>query len=220
MDVETIIDELYRLPPAEFTRARDGASADLRKAGRRVEADRVKALRKPNAAAAAVNRLVRDHRAEVEDYLEAAAAMRDAQLAGKGDTAAATRRERESLERATRSGGEAVRQSLQAAAVDEDAAQALLAGRLERALEPQGLGTLLAHVAQGAAKKPKPKKTAARKPDDRAARAKLREATATLTRARTAELEAREQLAAARKEVGRAEKAVAQARRKLDSLQG
>src|SRR5579862_8280621 len=102
MDVETIIDELYRLPPAEFTRARDGASA---------------ALRKPNAAAAAVNRLVRDHRAEVEDYLEAAAAMRDAQLAGKGDTAAATRRERESLERATRSGGEAVRQSLQAAAV-------------------------------------------------------------------------------------------------------
>ena len=218
MDVDQITDELYRLPPADFTRARDAAATDLRKAGRRVEADRVKALRKPNAAAAAVNHLVHEHRAQVEDYLRAAAAMRDAQLSGKGDIAAATRRERELLERATRAGGEAVRQSLQAAAVDEEAATELLAGRLERPLEPRGLGTLLSHVAPGARKEPK--RAAVRKPDDRAARAKLREATAALTRARTAELEAREQHAAALKAVSRAESAVVKAQRKLDSLRG
>lgn len=220
MDVEQIIDELYRLPPADFTRGRDAAAAGLRKAGLKVEADRVKALRRPNAAAAEVNQFVREHRAEVEDYLRAAAAMRDAQLAGKGDIAAATKREREILEHATRTGGEAVRQSLQAAAVDEDAATELLAARLERPLEPRGLGTLLAHVVPGSAKKTKPKKAAARKPDDRAARARLREATAALTRARTAELEAREQLAAAQKEVSRAAKTAAKAQRELDSLQG
>jgi hypothetical protein len=218
VNVEEIIDNLYGLPPTDFTRARNEAASELRKAGRRVEADRVKELRKPTAAAAAANRLVREHRADVEEYLRRAAATRDAQLAGKGDPAAAARQARESLERVTRSGGEAVRQSLLAAAVDEDAARELLAGRLDRELEPRGLGTLLAHVQPGAAPRPK-RRSDARRPDDRAARAKLREATAVLTKARAAEIDAQERLAKARADVTRAAAAVERAQRELDRLQ-
>ena len=218
MDVEEIIDTLYGLPPAEFTRARDEAAAELRKAGRRVEADRIKELRKPTAAAAAVNRLVRDRRPDVEEYLRLAAAVRDAQLAGKGDPAAAARRARESLERVIRAGGEAVRQSVLAAAVDEDAAKELLGGRLDRELEPRGVGTLLAHMQPGAAPASK-RRPAERRPNDRAARAKLREATAALTRARTAEADAQERLATARRDVIRATAAVERAQLELDRVQ-
>ncbi len=147
MDETTeIIDRLYELPPAEFTAARNEAARELRKAGRREDAERVMALRKPTAAADAVNRLVRGHRADVEEFLHAAAALRDAQFAGKGDREAATRRERDALARLLAAGGEEVRQSLLAAAVDDDAARYLLEARLERELEPRGFGTLLAHA--------------------------------------------------------------------------
>ena len=64
----------------------------------------------------------------------------------------ATKREHEELERLTRIGGEAVRQTLLAAAVDDDAAQQLLEARLERELEPRGFGTLLAYAPPAAAR--------------------------------------------------------------------
>ena len=99
-----------------------------------------------------MNRLVREHPGEVEQFLRAAAALRDAQFAGKGDRAEATRREHEELERLTRIGGEAVRQTLLAAAVDDDAARQLLEARLERELEPRGFGTLLAYAPPTAAR--------------------------------------------------------------------
>jgi hypothetical protein len=124
---DEIIDELYGLPLSEFTQARNQAASGLRRAGRGAEADQVKALRKPSVAAAAVNRLVREHRRDVEAFLRAAATLRDAQFAGKGDLQAATKDEREALERLIRAGGEPVRQSLLAAAVDEEAARELLA---------------------------------------------------------------------------------------------
>ncbi len=143
---DEIIDHLYGLPLAEFTQARNAAASELRKDGQREAADQVKALRKPTAAAGAVNRLVREHRGEVEQFLQAAAALRDAQFSGKGDLAAASRREREALKRLTGLGGEAVRQTLLAAAVDDEAAQQVLEARLERELEPRGFGTLLAHA--------------------------------------------------------------------------
>ena len=146
MTTEEVIDRLYGLPLAEFTGARNEAAREIRKAGDREAAERVKALRKPTAAAGAVNRLVREHRDEVEQFLRAATALRDAQFSGKGDLAAATRQEHQALERLTRSGGAAVRQTLLAAAVDDDAAQQVLEARLERELEPRGFGTLLAHV--------------------------------------------------------------------------
>jgi hypothetical protein len=149
--LEEIIDRLYGLPLEEFTRARNEAARELRKAGQREAAEKVKALRKPTAVAVAVNRLVRGHRGEVEQFMRAAAALRDAQLSGKGGLAAAAQREREELDGLIRIGGEAVRQTLLAAAADDDAAQQLIEARLERELAPRGFGTLLDHARTVAA---------------------------------------------------------------------
>ena len=178
-------------------------------------------------AAAAVNRLVREHRREVEAFLQAAARLRDAQFAGKGDLQAATKDEREALERLTRAGGERVRQSLLAAAVDEEAAGELLAGRLEHELEPRGFGTLLAHVRPAAARptaapttKAKPTGPAYTKPDDRAARAKLKNAKAALTAAQANQRQAQRQLAQTQREVEKAQAALNKAQHDLDSLHG
>lgn len=77
MEIDEVIDRLYGLPPEEFTPARDEAERELRRAGRWEQADPVEALRKPSAAAGAVNRLVRGHRPQVEAILEAAARLRE-----------------------------------------------------------------------------------------------------------------------------------------------
>ena len=215
MDVEEIVDRLYGLPLTEFTRARDEAVRELRGEGDKTGAERVKAQRKPTAAAAAANRLVREHRDEVERFLDAAEALRDAQFAGKGDVAAATKAQRDALQRLTRAGGDAVRQTLLAAAVDEEAAKQLLEGRLERELEPRGFGTLLTHVRPGARPPAKPAKP---KPDDRAARARLQGARTALKAAAAEERQARRRWDETRKELERAESAVADAERELDRL--
>lgn len=213
VSVDEVIDELYGLPLEEFTRARDEAERDLRMAGEREQAAQVKALRKPTAAAAAVNRLVRSNRAEVEAFLETAARLRDAQVAGKGDLAAANRAEREALEKLVVLGGEPVRRTLQAAAVDDDAAGELLQARLVRELEPAGFGTLLAYATPAAAKTAPPSP-----PDDGAARALLQEAREKLAAATEDERQARRRLTQAQRELERAQTAVEKAERELDRL--
>lgn len=204
MTVDEIIDRLYGLPPAEFTAARNEAAAELSGEDR----ERVKALRKPTAAAAAVNRLVREHRDDVDAFLSASASLRDAQVGGKGSLEDATKQQRDALARLVKAGGEPVRQSLLAAAVDEDAAGELLAGRLERELEPRGFGTLLSHVTPSA-RPARPKKA---KQDDREARAKLNEARQELAAAEAEERQARRRWEQAQSEVE-------QARRKLERLE-
>jgi hypothetical protein len=138
VSLDEIADRLYALPLEEFTPARKQAERELRQGGEREQADRVKALRKPTAAAGAVNRLVRSHRSEVETFLEAAAKLRDAQLEGKGGLGAVAEAERAALEELVDLGGESVRASLQAAAVDDEIARDLLAARLVREPEPAG----------------------------------------------------------------------------------
>jgi hypothetical protein len=177
-------------------------------------------------AAAAVNRLVREHRRDVEAFLRAAATLRDAQFAGKGDLQAATKDEREALERLIRAGGEPVRQSLLAAAVDEEAARELLAGRLEHELEPRGFDTLLAHVRPAArpttapTTRAKPTPSARKQPDDRAARAKLQRAKAALTAAQADDRQAQRQLVQTERQVEKAQAAVNKAQHHLDNLHG
>ena len=213
-----VADRLYGLPLEEFTRARDEAARALKTDGRAEDAAEVKALRKPTAAAAAANRLVREQRADVDRFLEANSSLRDAQLSGTGDLEAATSSQREALERLVRAGGEQVRQTLTAAAVDDEAAAELLAGRLVRELEPRGFGTLLAHAPPaGRAPKRKPAaKTPPPKPEvDPKAREALREAEATLVARLDEEREAERQLAKARRAVEAARTAVERARRSL-----
>ena len=224
--MDEITDRLYALPPEEFTRARNEAERELRKSGEREQADRVKALRKPTAVAAAVNQLVRGHRSEVEAFLAAAAGLRDAQFAGKGDLGEAARAEQATLKKLVELGGDSVRQTLQAAAVDDEVAQELLAARLEREPEPAGFGTLLAHAEPAKASSAAKAKSGSRrapspaKPDDSAARARLQEAKEMLRAAKAEEQRAQRHWAQTQRELERAEAAVEKAQRELDDLHG
>ena len=64
--LEDEIDDLFRLPLAEFTGARNALAARLKKDGRANDAERVKLLTKPSVSAWAVNQLYWDHRAEFD----------------------------------------------------------------------------------------------------------------------------------------------------------
>jgi hypothetical protein len=80
------IDELFQLPLADFTAARNSLASRLRKSGKREEADQVKALPKPSISAWAINQLFWKHRKAYDRLMEAGAQLRNAQssqLAGR-----------------------------------------------------------------------------------------------------------------------------------------
>src|SRR5215471_16752733 len=85
---------LYGLPLDEFTTARNAAAKELRDRGLAAEADTVKALAKPTVAAWAVNQLTRRRHADLDEFLDAAAVARDAQLGGRNDPREAIARQR------------------------------------------------------------------------------------------------------------------------------
>jgi hypothetical protein len=222
--VDEVTDRLYALPPEEFTQARNEAERELRRAGEREQADQVKALRKPSAAAGAVNRLVRSHRDQVEAFLEAAAKLRDAQVAGKGDLASAVQAERIALDELVALGGQSVRRTLEAAAVDDDIARDLLAAQLAREPEPAGFGTLLAHTESATAKPAAKAKAGKRRtpaparPDDSAARTRLQEAKKMLNAAAAEQRQAQRRLAQTQRQLEKAQAAVEKAQRELEHL--
>jgi DNA-binding transcriptional MerR regulator len=80
------IDNLFRLPLAEFTSARNALAARLKKEGRPNDADRVKLLAKPSVSAWTVNQLYWDHRAAFDRLIATGKRLRPSQklrLAGK-----------------------------------------------------------------------------------------------------------------------------------------
>jgi hypothetical protein len=159
---EKQIQDLYRLPAGEFIAARDALVKELRLAKDKDAAARVKALRRPTVAAWALNQLIGDHR-ELAGLIESGATLRAAQeetLGGGDRTAmrAATEARRAIIDRLTKralqtladadlkpnqSHRDAIASTLEAATVDPDVADLLIAGRLEREAEsPSGFGGL------------------------------------------------------------------------------
>ena len=78
-DLDAEIDPLFQLPLAEFTGVRNALAARLKKEGRAVEAERVKALAKPPAPAWAVNQLYWQDPKSLETLLTAGQRIRQAQ---------------------------------------------------------------------------------------------------------------------------------------------
>jgi hypothetical protein len=149
------IDELYRLPLDEFTAARDALSRDLRARGDKDAAARVKALKKPNVAAWALNQLAHRHPRPVEQLFEVTAKVRDAQrkvMSGrKADLRKVTDERNAVVAKLTRLAEElldksghaasgqtmsAIGDSLVAVASDEQGAEALRRGVLTREFRP------------------------------------------------------------------------------------
>ncbi|NGN65456.1 hypothetical protein G5C51_16325, partial [Streptomyces sp. A7024] len=150
MDLESIAEELYGLPPSEFTAARDRHVAAARKAKDPALAKQLAALRRPTLAAWASNLLVRSQPAQVDTLLRLGEGLRDAQAALAGDQLRELSRRRGALvgelARAARrlaaeAGnpvGEAVQQevesTLHAVLADPGVAEEWAAGRLVKTL--------------------------------------------------------------------------------------
>ncbi|MGI4895777.1 MAG: hypothetical protein ACRYF3_11760 [Janthinobacterium lividum] len=156
MDWPDIADELYALAPAHFTPTRDERASQARAAGDRDLAVRIASLRKPPTAAWAVNQLVRDRGAEVEQLLQLGAAMREATTALAGPQlrelavrqhqvldAMRVQAQRLAGEKGVRVSpdvGEQIVATLRAGMSDPAAADAVRSGRLVRPLEATGFG--------------------------------------------------------------------------------
>lgn len=146
--LDAIAAELCALRPEEFTSARNARAAEAHRA----LAARIKALRKPTAAAWAVDLLARD--GQLAEALELSAALREAQEDLDGAELARLSRQRRSLVAAL--AGQAVdlaaakgvpvsgaaradvEKTINAAVMDAAAAAAVLTARLVRPLEATG----------------------------------------------------------------------------------
>lgn len=170
------IDELFGLAPEEFVTARNRLAKDLKSAGDTEGAAAVRKLRRPTAAASAVNRLVREAPDEIGELVALGDRLREAHAAlvaggGNAGIREATARRRKLVGSMTRQalafagGGEAHREAiadtLDAAVVDAGAAEAVRAGRLTRELEAPstfGAGLLIGDDVSPAASGRRPPK--------------------------------------------------------------
>lgn len=226
MPAEHDLDRLYGLPRDEFTSARNALVRELRKSGRKDDAEEVRGLKKPPVSAWAVNQLARQHPREVAELVKAGDALRKAQrdvLAGKDvDVRGATRAQHELTDelvaaareilmesnvRASPSVAQRISATLRAASTDPTAAKALRAGRLSEDVESVGFGPLL-HVAPQRKGRSRPKRD----------RAKER-ATAQKKRKREAVAEARKEAAAARRAADKAEREAKRARERAEAAE-
>ncbi|WP_413805051.1 hypothetical protein [Streptomyces sp. OE57] len=150
MDLDAVADELYALPPADFTAARDERAKDARTAGDRKLAERIRRLRRPTKAAWASNLLVRRQPDEAEQVLRLGEALRQAHQDLDGGQlrklsaqqrqviAALARQARDLTTRAGQPIGEGaqreVEETLRAVLADPDAGQEWVRGRLTKPL--------------------------------------------------------------------------------------
>jgi DNA repair exonuclease SbcCD ATPase subunit len=147
--------ELYGLPPEEFTAARTAAAKEARASGDRGLATRLGALRRPAVAAWAVNLLVRERAALVEQVTAMGESLREAQAQLDGAALRDLTRQRRRLVAAVTAEVEAVaaeqdhplsaaasrqvEETLQAALVDPRAAAAVRSGLLVQPLTSTGV---------------------------------------------------------------------------------
>jgi hypothetical protein len=237
--VEQVAGRLYALPLEDFTRERDAAARELRKAKERDAAAVVAKLPKPSQASWVANALARERRDLVDALLDAGDELREAQEAAVAGKGAAALRDAAATERAAvdalvtaaaelRPGGrkpsaqtlERLRTTLNAAATDDDVRAALDQGRLVEDASGAGAWGLVAG-GDVPATAPRPKRAAKVKKDDDAEERAAREAAEREERERRQQLEAelREARAERRsreRELERAEKAAGRAAKRLE----
>jgi hypothetical protein len=217
--LDDVADRLYALPPEDFVATRDALAKDATTAGDKARATAIKALRKPSVVAWALNLLVREDRASVEQLISLGADLRQAQTTLSGDDLRALGRQRHQLVRAVagraadlaeaagrplpRTQVDQVATSLDAALTDPANAALLLSGHLSTALEYAGLGEATPTLSLVP---PPPKETGRRaKPDPkevRLAKAAVQAAEADLAQAETDRKRSREVLSAAHLRAG------------------
>lgn len=155
MDLDEIVDELYGLPPEDFTAARNTAAKQAKTDGDAELSDKVKTLAKPTVAAWLANRLARENADELETLAMLGEQMREATASMDGAKLRELTPRRHSevdalVKAATKLAGRKIsadvgqklRETLDAALVDPAAAQAVRSGQLTSALRHVGFGVV------------------------------------------------------------------------------
>ena len=161
--LQDIAVSLYGLRPDRFTAARTRASIEARDAGDRELMAAVKALRRPSVSAWVVNLLVREQPELVSQVVELGDALRQAQSLLQGDALRDLGHQRRQLitavshqavqlagaqgQRVTDPVVRQVEETLQAAMIDSEAAEAVRSGLLTRPLSSTGLAGLAEALA-------------------------------------------------------------------------
>ncbi|MFC7815644.1 hypothetical protein ACFUTR_13500 [Streptomyces sp. NPDC057367] len=150
--VESVLDELYTAPPSGFVALREEHAKAARTAGRKEDARRIHAARRPTLAAWAANLLARSRPEESRRFLDLGQALREAYRTLDADglkELSAQRRSivsalsrqaallaREAGHRLSEAAQREVESTLQAVLTDPDAAARWAGGRLEGSLTP------------------------------------------------------------------------------------
>jgi hypothetical protein len=154
----SIAEELYGLPPAEFTGTRNQWAKQTKADGDAALAKRVAGLAKPSVAAWVVNMMMRHQGEQMSQVLELGASLRQAQSDLDADALRELTRQRRQLttavtqqgralalelgQKLTESVADQVQGTLHAAMVDEGAAAAVRSGLLVTTLTATGVGDL------------------------------------------------------------------------------
>jgi hypothetical protein len=144
VDQDSIADELYSLPPEEFTAARD---ATVKAATDAAVKKAIKALRKPTASAYAVNRIVRERADDIDALLDLGDELRAAMSGHGGDLRQLTEQRRAAVNDLVPADLAAnvrddVTATLEAATADPQLGEAVRSGRLVKPLRYSGFGAL------------------------------------------------------------------------------
>jgi hypothetical protein len=225
------LEELFEAPLDEFVATRNRIAGELRKAGEKDEAERVKAIRKPPAVVWAVNRLARTDPGAVGGLLEAAEDVRAVQ-SGRSEASFAEAQRRFAaaawelaqqaaglLEAAGRKPGDGIVQrlgrALTAAAASPETADLLRAGRLEE--EPEtvgfgGIGPVVERTQRGS--RPQDERAAERdrKQAEKRARERLEQAQRELREAKAEAARLHREAERAQEQVERLERSLARLR--------
>jgi hypothetical protein len=152
-------DQLYRVPPDQFTAARNALATVVRKEGHKAEADEIKKMRRPSLTAWALNTVARQEPELLEAVLAAGADLRDAMEKAVGGDASGLREaqagQRQAVDAAVGAGSRVLEQAghaatetarqrmsgtLHAAVVDDSVAERLRAGTLDEDRDAPGFG--------------------------------------------------------------------------------
>ena len=222
-ELSTLTTDLYRLPRDEFTAARDELAKRLRSEDKRAQADEVKALRKPTAAAWLVNQLSLQATRELKQLLAAGERMRKARTTAQLRKAAAAEREAitKLLQSAEAIAGEQsaatterVRETLHAAAGDAGVGEVVAAGRLDKEQRLVGFGGAALVAGEGKAET----KRARQRDDDRQRRREREAAKRKFEQAERAHERALAEAERAQTDLKRAEAELQEARERDEAL--
>jgi hypothetical protein len=156
VDIDAVADELYGLPPGEFTATRNERAKQARSDGDRELAEQIRQLEKPTTSAWLVNQVARELSDHLAPLIDLGRDLREATSNISGEELRTLTRQRHELVHAlvqearklgsqhgtkvTDSVAAEVQQTLDASLADPTVAEAVLSGRLTHAAEYAGFG--------------------------------------------------------------------------------